>query len=275
MRLGISGRRRQILIAVSVVLATVLGAAGAVGYLTFVRSPADAPGKACRDGRPAHDGPVVVAAGASMTQGTLGADWVGALRERPEFAGHRFVNAGVNGDTAADLLDRLDSDVLACRPDTVVVLVGTNDVRGETPLDEYRDHLDAIVGRLTAAGGIRVALMSLPPMGEDLDTRINHELADYNRIIAETAAHHDIDYLPLHERMSDLVRREGNPRSDNDFSFALAFGAATRHYLFRQSWDQAAHSNGLNIFVDNIHLSDRGGAVVIDLVSHWLASAGH
>ncbi|MGW0182860.1 SGNH/GDSL hydrolase family protein, partial [Nocardia sp. NPDC003345] len=115
MRLGITRRRRPILIAVAAALVAILGAAGTVGYLTFVRAPSGAPAQACTGGRP-QEGPVVVAAGASMTQGTLGADWVGALRARPEFSGYRFINAGINGNTSADLLERLDSDVLGCHP---------------------------------------------------------------------------------------------------------------------------------------------------------------
>ncbi|MGW0183236.1 SGNH/GDSL hydrolase family protein, partial [Nocardia sp. NPDC003345] len=190
-------------------------------------------------------------------------------------SGYRFINAGINGNTSADLLERLDSDVLGCHPDAVTVLVGTNDVRGDVPLDDYRANLDAIAGRLTAAGGIRVALISLPPLGENLDTPINHELAGYNRIIAETAARHGLDYLPLHERIADLVRTDGNPEAVYDFGFALAFRAAARHYLFRQSWDQVAHSHEMSFFVDHIHLSDRSGAVVTGLTADWLAGIDH
>ncbi|MEU4842674.1 SGNH/GDSL hydrolase family protein [Nocardia testacea] len=263
--------RARLLLALTVTLAAVLGAAGTVGYLTFLRSPADSPAQACAGGKVSDDRPVVVAAGASMTRGTLGADWVGALRR--EFAGHRIVNAGVNGNTSADLLDRLDTDVLACRPDAVVVLVGTNDVRADVALDTYRDNLTAIADRVTAAGTTRVALMSLPPLGEDPADEINRRLAGYNRIIAETAARTGTDYLPLHERIAGLVRQHGDPSARYDFGFGLAFTAAAQHYLFGRSWDQVAHSRGSELFVDSIHLSDRSGAEVVDLAANWLATA--
>jgi len=38
-----------------------------------------------------------------------------------------FVNAGINGQLAYNLLRRLD-DIVACRPDVVTILIGTNDV---------------------------------------------------------------------------------------------------------------------------------------------------
>ncbi|MEV4079317.1 hypothetical protein ACIBI7_47020 [Nonomuraea fuscirosea] len=49
-----------------------------MGYRTFLRPPDNSPAEACAKGPGAR--PRVVAAGASMTQGALGADWVGALR---------------------------------------------------------------------------------------------------------------------------------------------------------------------------------------------------
>ncbi|MEU1984859.1 GDSL-type esterase/lipase family protein [Nocardia sp. NPDC019395] len=260
--------KKAIAIAVSLVLAGILGAAGTVGYLTFVRSPADSPAQACKGDTP--DGPVVVAAGASMTQGTLGADWVGALRAQETFDGYRFVNAGINGNTSADLRDRVGTDIVACHPDAVLILVGTNDVRAEVPVDTYRDNLAAIVGRVTSETGARVALMSLPPLGENLDAEINHKLTGYNQAIADIATRTGADYLPLHEHIADLLRQQGTPRTNFDFSFPLAFRAATEHYLFRRSWDQIAHSQNREFLVDHIHLDDRGGAIVTDLAARWL-----
>ncbi|MEV0546123.1 SGNH/GDSL hydrolase family protein [Nocardia salmonicida] len=265
--------KKPILIAAALFLVGVLGAGGAVGYLTFLRSPANPPSQACGAGRPTGSGPVVVAAGASMTQGTLGADWVGALRERPEFAGYTFVNAGVNGNTVADLLGRVDTDVVRCRPDAVVVLVGTNDVRGEVSVDRYRADLGALVDRIESQTSARVALLSLPPLGEDLEASINHRLGDFNAAIESIAATAGIDYLPVHEQFADRLRRSGGPATPFDFGFPLAFRAAAKHYLLGRSWDEVARSHHLELLVDHIHLSDQGGAVVTDLVGRWLGEA--
>jgi acyl-CoA thioesterase-1 len=263
--------KRRIIIAACVLLAGVLGATGTVGYLTFVRPPANPPADACADGRTPDSPPVVVAAGASMTQGTLGADWVGALRERPEYRGYEFVNAGINGNTSADLRRRVDTDIVACHPTAVLILIGTNDVRDGVPLDQYRDNLGAIVDRVTSRTTARVGLMSLPPLGEDVDAEINQKLAGYNAVIAETASRAQVDYLPVHERMVDLLRRGGAAPKPYDFSFLTAFGAATQHYLLRRSWDEVASNGGRELLVDHIHLSDRGGLIVVDLAAGWLA----
>lgn len=264
--------RKRIVLTLGAVLLAVLGAAGTVGYLTFLRAPADPPSAACANGRPSGTGPVVVAAGASMTHGTLGRDWVGDLRERPEFREYVFVNAGHNGDTSADLRKRVDRDIVACAPDLVTVLIGTNDVRGGVPVEQYRDNLGAVVDRIRERTSARLALMSIPPLGEDLDAEENRKLAAYNTAVRETAERVRADYLPVHERFAERLSDQGG-RPGYDFSFATAYLAATQHYLLRRSWDEVARGNGLELFVDHIHLSDRGGALLTDLAAPWLAGA--
>ncbi len=261
--------KRAILIAVSLLLAVTLGAAGLVGYRTFLRPPDNSPAEACAKGPGAR--PRVVAAGASMTQGALGADWVGALRAA--LPAYEFVNAGVNGDTAADLARRVGTDIVACRPAAVTLLVGTNDVRNAVPVEQYRDTLGEIVTRVRTATGARVALMSLPPLGEDQDTEINRRLTRYNTAVKEVAEQTGADHLPLHERLTDLLRQDGGPLTAYDFGFPLAFWVAAQHHLLGRGWDDIAHAGGRRILVDHVHLTDTGGAVVTDLTTRWLPEA--
>lgn len=273
-RTGLLTVRKRIIIALCALLAGVLFAGGTVVYLAFLRSATNPPGDACADARKAGSPPVVVAAGASITQGSLGADWVGALRDRPDHRGHEFVNAGVNGDTSGDLRQRVDTDIVACAPVAVTILVGTNDVTGGVPLDEYRDNIGAIVERIRSRTSARVALMSLPPLGEDLDGPMNRTLTGYVAVIKETATRTGVDYLPVHERMADILRQRGGDSAPYEFGFLKSFGAATRHYLFGQGWDEITRDSGRELLLDHIHLSDRGGAVICDLVAGWLSGPG-
>ncbi|MDG4791179.1 GDSL-type esterase/lipase family protein [Micromonospora sp. WMMD1102] len=265
--------KRRIIIAACLLLVGVLGAAGTVVYLAFGRPPANPPAEACADGRRPDARPAVVAAGSSSIQGRLGADWVGALRERPEHREYEFVNAGINGDTSADLRRRVDTDIVACRPSAVMILIGGNDVRDGVPLDQYRENLDAIVERVKSRTTARIALLSLPPLGEDLDAALNRKLTAYNTVIRETAARAQVDYLPVHEQLADLLRQRGGDPAPYDFSFLLAFGAAAQHYLFGQSWDEVSRNGGRELHVDHIHLNDRGGAIITELAAQWLTTA--
>ena len=58
-----------------------------------------------------------------------------------------IVNAGISGDNSFRAQDRLDQDVLAHHPDTVVVCFGLNDALH--PLERYDASLRAIFARLT------------------------------------------------------------------------------------------------------------------------------
>jgi lysophospholipase L1-like esterase len=204
-----------------------------------------------------------------MTQGALGANWVATLRARPELRDYEFVNAGVNGNTSADLRQRVDTDIVACRPVAVTILVGTNDVRNGVPVEHYLADLNAIVDRVKAHTTARIALLSLPPLGENLDTEINYRLTAYNAAIRQVATRTQVDYLPLHERVVEDLRRTGS-RTPYDFSFPLALAVAAEHYLLGRSWDEIAQAGGRDLLVDHVHLSDRGGAMVADLVNQWL-----
>ncbi|GGT17013.1 hypothetical protein GCM10014713_07460 [Streptomyces purpureus] len=119
------------------------------------------------------------------------------------------MNARVNGHTSADLLERVDSDIVACRPVAVTILIGTNDLGDGVPVQDYRGYLGAIVDRVKTKTSARIVLLSLPPRGEDLDADINHRLAAYNAVIKETAERAKVDYLPVHERMADHLRKRG------------------------------------------------------------------
>jgi lysophospholipase L1-like esterase len=71
-------------------------------------------------------------------------------------------NAGVPGNTTAQMLARLNHDVLAYNPDVVTLMGGTNDRAQGVPLRTAMAHLRTIITRLENAGA-RVVLMTIPP----------------------------------------------------------------------------------------------------------------
>jgi lysophospholipase L1-like esterase len=80
----------------------------------------------------------------------------------------RVINAGVGGNTSRQGLARLQRDVLAHKPDAVVVFFGTNDNRRDAPkvfvpLDEYEKNLAKIIDDCLKAGA-KVVLGTIPPI---------------------------------------------------------------------------------------------------------------
>lgn len=259
---------RRLLIALSTSTAILLLGLAALAYAAFLRPPANSPAAYLdRPKNPATQ-QVLVAAGSSSTRGTLSADWPGAVRTRLGPAAE-VVNAGVNGDTTAGLLARLDTDVLACKPTAVVLLIGANDARDTVPLDTFRANLTQLLTRLN---GVRTAILSLPPQGEHPTTPANQTLTAYNQAIKGLATAHRATYLPLNERLTDLLRAHGATPPIQEFSFLDTVGIAVRRYLFGQSWNEISAAGGRHLLTDNLHLNDRAGEVVTGLVTNWLST---
>lgn len=75
------------------------------------------------------------------------------------------INAGIGGDTASGMRQRLDRDVLAFKPQQVTLSVGVNDAARSVPLEAYQADVEAILDRLQAAG-VRVCLLTPSPVGD-------------------------------------------------------------------------------------------------------------
>ena len=267
-------RRRFAVGALIVVLCAVAGAA-LLTYVAFVRPPEHHPAAFLARGRQPGTTTLVVAAGASTTHASLSADYVALLRGQFGGRGYEFVNAGANGDTSAGLLGRLDA-IVACQPEAVTILIGTNEARDDpgdgAALVAFRANLGAILARLAAETDARVAVLSLPPLGEDFAGDSNRTVARYNAAIREVAATHGATYLPLHEALRALVERDAAwRRTPYTFRPTGLASVAIRRYVGRESWDTIAARNGFVALTDGIHLSDRGGAVAARLIGAWLA----
>ncbi|MFL4596474.1 SGNH/GDSL hydrolase family protein [Stenotrophomonas maltophilia] len=106
--------------------------------------------------------PRVVFYGDSITEG-----W-GREGSASFFPGRGWLNRGISGQTTAQMLLRFPQDVLALKPQAVVILAGTNDIAGNTgpsTLAMIEDNLHAMVD-LARAHGVRVVLASVLPVSE-------------------------------------------------------------------------------------------------------------
>ncbi|MGA0134183.1 MAG: GDSL-type esterase/lipase family protein [Opitutales bacterium] len=91
----------------------------------------------------AKDQGSVVFFGDSITQG-WGTDF------RKAFEGMKLANRGIGGDTTRGMLLRLQEDVLSLHPKAVVLLMGTNDIEVEVPVDAIGRNFQKIVAALKA-----------------------------------------------------------------------------------------------------------------------------
>jgi len=282
----------------SPVRGALLGAAGlvlgAVGAVTYAMAQVQRPARGSPEEFLSHDRPagrrVVVCLGASIVHGRVSVDFVELLRHRLPAGDYVFVNAGRNGDLAYNVLQRLDP-VVACDPDAIVILVGTNDVQGtlserirrlatrgnrlpEAPsLAWYRRNMDEIVAELHRRTRARVGLCSLPVLGEDLASLANRRVAEFNATIRQVAEERGAAYLPVHEREVDYLTSIGRVAGPGyTDSFLPVMGAAVGHFALRQSLDAISRRNGLALTTDRIHLNGLGARIVAEEIERFLLS---
>jgi lysophospholipase L1-like esterase len=90
----------------------------------------------------------------------------------------KITNAGYNGNNTADLLARYEKDVLAKKPELVIMMIGTNDMlnlRNILTLEQYEANYQELIN--TIKKNSKLILMTIPPIdNESLTNRIGSNL---------------------------------------------------------------------------------------------------
>lgn len=229
--------------------------------------------------------------GDSLTEGKVGHNYVSLLEQRMANDGYSFMNAGVAADTAYNLLNRLEP-VVKSQPDYVVILIGTDDVeaylRGGYPpnivqwakrlpqavtLDWFISLLRQIIHSLQSSTSARVALCSLPILGENLDSPANQSIRRFNQSIKALTDELRIAYLPIYETMEDFLRshqRQAGPAFDESTSNSIMFWAVWDHHIRCRSWEDISSHNNLLLTVDTEHFNRLGADMIADQIESWL-----
>jgi lysophospholipase L1-like esterase len=132
------------------------------------------------------------------------------------FQGRPYVNRGISGQTTPQMLIRFRPDVIALKPDIVVILAGTNDIAGNTgpmALQATQDNL-ASMAELARLHRIRVVLSSLLPVSDYENTadgqprnqttrRPPEKIKALNEWMRNYAAEHKVTYLDYYSAMVD------------------------------------------------------------------------
>jgi lysophospholipase L1-like esterase len=233
----------------------------------------------------------VVCFGDSLTRGQVSADYLTMLESRTTGGHFTFTNAGVNGDLAYNALQRIDP-VIEQQPEFVTVLLGTNDANASLSeknirmmtrmkklttrptIDWYRENLTAIAKRLTTETSAKVALLSLPVLGQELGSESVLRSAQYSAVVKEIAESCDVTYLPLNETQTAHLRAGGHtPGIAFRDGRALSARAATQHFVLGRSFDSISRRRGLELTTDMIHQNTRGATIIADLIAEFLTAA--
>lgn len=155
------------------------------------------------DNLPLNDRQQIIMLGDSLTEGEDPDGYVNTTRlilaqlfpDRIYF----IANAGKGGDTAIEMSDRLERDVLRFKPDWVTVSVGVNDINrgftersaGDDPrgvsLPLFNEKVRGIVRRIQERGA-KAALFSGTVIKEDLSSAENQRMERYSDALRRIAA---------------------------------------------------------------------------------------
>ncbi|MES1249151.1 MAG: SGNH/GDSL hydrolase family protein, partial [Chitinophaga rupis] len=169
----------------------------------------------------------VVFFGDSITQqGAQPGGYIVKLKEALTKAGrnsdYELIGAGVGGNKVYDLYLRMDEDVLAQKPDVVVIWIGVNDVWHKassgtgTDADKFEKFYTAIINKLLDKH-IRVILCTPAVIGErtDFTNMQDGDLNAYSQIIRNLAQKFHCGLVDLREVFHnyELKNNPGNKES--------------------------------------------------------------
>lgn len=227
---------------------------------------------------------VLVCFGDSNTHGNVSYNWVKDLSS--QLTDYQVFNAGINSDLTYTLLRRVD-DVIACKPDFITILIGTNDVnstmgkvmekryqslgrinKNTSPnFEDFKQNYVEIIRQLKAKTQAKIAVMSLPLMGEDLAHEANQKADKYSEFVQQLATDEHLIYLPVREKQKEFLQKNPQPLKHTfEETYKLLNYSVISYYLLGKSWDEISAKHGFQLTPDNLHQNSIAGGMIRDLV---------
>ena len=236
-----------------------------------------------------NDKPVVVCCGDSITHGHIGYNWVGSLREKD--SSKIYINAGINADLTWNLNQRVD-DIIKHDPDYITILIGTNDAIGSQPVQLIQDYyietknlpktpsiewfeeqIEIFIKKIKENTSAKIAITTLPWLGEQKHASIIDVVKSHNNIIKRIAIKYDLTILDLFSKFGEEINSNDSiPYTTSELRRFRGLRAVILYYIFGWSWTKIGLKYKLELLCDHIHLNERGGYLMENLVKEFLSS---
>ena len=279
---------RKLVISIIVIIVLII-AILSYGLYRAQKKPDNSPARFLAVRKAKAEDKIIVCIGDSITHGSVSYNYVDLLSQRLGNRGYTLINAGINSELAYNVLQRID-EVTRCEPDYITILIGTNDANASLseansqravknmklprkPTAEwFRENLIGICSQLKSKTGAKIALISLPPIGEDLRHAAYTRTASYSTIIRDVASREGIAYLPLHEAITDYLKEQKHrPKLTYDGEWkSVMYKSIFLHIIFGRSFDKISSYNGFLIVTDFLHLNSRGAEMVANLIEGFV-----
>ena len=122
-----------------------------------------------------------------------------------------IVNRGIRGYQTGLLLDNLDAHLYGDAVDQIVLLIGTNDIGKDIPMNEALDNLEGVIQSLNRDYPLsQIKLVSILPVNEGEEykqtvyIRTNEKIREWNQAYeALASAYMQVDFLPIYDSLTD------------------------------------------------------------------------
>ena len=129
-----------------------------------------------------------------------------------------IVNRGIRGYQTGLLLDNLDAHFYGDAVDQIVLLIGTNDIGKDIPMNDALDNLEGVIQSIARDYPLsQIKLLSILPVNEGEEykqtvyIRTNEKIREWNQAYeALTSAYMQVDFLPIYD---SLTNSEGQLKS--------------------------------------------------------------
>jgi lysophospholipase L1-like esterase len=227
---------------------------------------------------------VYLFAGNGLTEGIYGEGYVERVAEvlHQEQIGlrGRAINAGRGAETIQSLLNRIGGALQEYQPHWVILAIGGNDVwlpwlsrhslgwwlwfryrrirfsqKATTDLDRFAALYRALIDRVQGTGA-RTLACTVSPLGEQLTSPPNRQLARLNGVIKQVAADRQVPVADVWQAFVDELAVLPKPSRRVPGEWLLVW--LDRRRLRTRRPDQLAERRGLHLTFDGIHLNSRG-----------------
>ena len=122
-----------------------------------------------------------------------------------------IVNRGIRGYQTRLLLENLDAHLYGDAVDQIVLLIGTNDIGKDIPMNEALYNLEGVIQSLNRDYPLsQIKLVSILPVNEGEEykqtvyIRTNEKIKEWNQAYeALASAYMQVDFLPIYDSLTD------------------------------------------------------------------------
>ena len=155
-----------------------------------------------------------------------------------------IVNRGIRGYQTGLLLDNLDAHLYGDAVDQIVLLIGTNDIGKDIPMNDALDNLEGVIQLLNRDYPLsQIKFVSILPVNEGEEykqtvyIRTNEKIREWNQAYeALASAYMQVDFVPIYGSLTDTEGQLKSAYTTDGLHLSVAgyqvLSDALKKYLF-------------------------------------------